>query len=278
MAKDTLLRGPVDQLDYQDGSRAFGAEDFDRLILSHGTRFIHYRGMKNPVGAIDPYDGRRPEEDHSGASNGMIYTRSEGFLVAVAQGNNRNNIAIEGGVLNASRASITCMTRYLCCDGISLGEPVYLAPMDRLFLEQADIWVVGTCQIQTSETGIDRLKFPAKQVKDLVDSANVRFECGRDFTLTPRGDIKWKEGVTVGPVFSVRYLYQPYFYVDMLNHELRLIQKIDPVTGERRVIPAPKQALIVREHVFHAEKNDPEAKESPRQAPAPASGLNLGSR
>lgn len=273
---ETDMGGQVLQMDFPNSvSVAFDTAAFDEQIRAHGVRFVHYRAMRDPVGLIDRYDARRPDDAHAGASNGMLYTQA-GCLTALFTGNSKELKALEGGQLSAAYAQITPASTY---EGGT--ERVYLAPLDRLFLEEAGVLVPHQQLVEAHETGDDRLRYPAARVLDLVDARGVRYTPDTDFCLHD-GRVVWKTakrpGVNTetqrGVVYAVRYLYRPHWYVDQLMHEVRVAQVEDPVTGQRGLVQMPQAARIAREFVFQNEDKDPLAPDpgSPRQVMGPRDG------
>jgi hypothetical protein len=261
---DTDLINQVTVFDIPNGvSNAFDVEAFDEAIRAHGVRFIHYRGMRNPVGLVDKYDSRRPDDDHSGASNGLIYTKA-GCLTALFTGNSKDVRAMDGGQLNSANAQITPARHYDCTT-----NPVYLASMDRLYLEEESVLVTHQQLVEANDSNDDKLKFPAVEVLDLVDASNNRYQQGADFELRA-GKIHWctqrRPGITVesgvGKVYAVRYMYRPYWYIDRLMHEIRVAQSEHPITGTRTTTRMPQSALIQREYLFEVEKKDDLAPDS----------------
>lgn len=247
-------------------SVAFDVEAFDEAIMAHGTEFIHYRAMRNPVGMVDKYDSRRPDQDLSDASNGMIYTKA-GCLRAIMTGNTKDVKNFTGGLLDAGTAQITAPRFY--DDGES---SVYLAPFDRLFLKEDTVLVRGSQFNNVTAQGIDRLKFPLAQVLDLVDADNIRYSCGKDFTLNSSGNIVWRDtGPKIGKVYSCTYLYRPHWYVDHLSHEIRIVQN-ETIYGERTMVKMPQTAIVQREYVFRNEFQDSESEDSPRKVAPPEEG------
>lgn len=277
MAKlDTDLGGEIVSFDIPDRiSSAFDIEAFDEAIQSHGVRFVHYRGMRNPVGLTDRFDSRRTEDDHSGASNGLIYTKA-GCIAALFTGNSKDIRAMEAGMLDAGTAQITVARNY-----VETTEPIYLHPMDRLYLEEESVLVTHQQLVESHETGDDRLRFPAVQVLDLVDSRNIRYTQNVEFKVED-GRIHWcspnRPGIDPvtgkGRVYAVRYLMRPFWYVDRMLHEVRVAQFEHPLTGSRGTARMPQSAIIQREYVYQNEDKDDQAPNpaSPRQVNGPRSG------
>lgn len=255
---------------------SFDVEQFDNAIRNHGVTFVHFRAMRCPVGMIDQYDSRRPHEDHSGCSNGFLYTRA-GEITCLFTSNSTNSTTTDLGIMDGSTVSVT-MPRYY--DGTQ--EPVYVAPFDRLYLVEENIVVVNWQLFQHNLAGIDKLNFLAVGVQDLVDSQNRRFQLG-DFEIR-EGKLHWigsRPGADPqtgkGLVCSVRYLYRPYWYVKSLIHEVRVSQAENSVTGVREVNRMPQAIQLQREYVFEKNERDDLAPEQDRQVKPPA-GPRFGPR
>jgi hypothetical protein len=270
---DSVSTDGIRTLDLPNGvSIAFDIDAFDEAIRAHGVRFVHYRAMRNPVGMVDRNDSRRPDPDHSGASNGMLYTKA-GCFTALFTGNTKELKAWAGGALHAGLAQITPARFYDTCPT----ERVYLQEKDRLYLETESVLVPCQQLVEVHATGRDRLQFPAQKVQDLVDAQGVRYTEGMDFDLV-EGDVVWRPGKTPAPnaelnkgrVYGVRFLFRPHWYVEHMMHETRVAQWED-ILGNRKVEPMPQAAAVQREYVYLNEKNDPEAKNQPskRQEQAP---------
>jgi hypothetical protein len=278
MAK-TWKPAQVHASDLPNAAISFDVEAFDDLLRSQGVTFVHYRAMRCPVGMVDEFDTRRPHEDHSGCSNGFLYTEA-GTITCLFAGNSTQPMMTDVGVQDGSTVSVTLPRFYDGCK-----DPVFIAPFDRLFLAEPHITVVNWQLFHHNPTGPDKLNFMVCSVQDLVDSQNRKYTQDKDFVVKD-GLLHWvgdRPGADPqtgkGLVCSVRYGYRPHWYVKHLGHEVRVTQAENPVTGERMVQRMPQAVVLQREYVFLKEQNDDLAKnpESPRQAPAP-SGPRFGPR
>lgn len=269
--------GQVFSTDLPNEAISFDVEAFDSLLRSQGVTFVHYRAMRCPVGMIDEFDTRRPHEDHSGCSNGFLYTRA-GEITCLFTGNGTQATMSEVGIMDGSTVSVT-LPRYY--DGTE--TPLYIAPFDRLYLAEERI-VVPDWQLFRTNGQKDKLNFLAVTVQDLVDSNNERYD-GRDFVVEA-GRIAW-----IGPrrppfdpqsgkgaVCSIRYVYRPYWYVKNLVHEVRVSQSENPYTGERQIQRMPQAVVLQREYVFEKNDRDEQAPDKDRQVPAPVGGVRFGDR
>lgn len=257
-------------LELQHSSVHFDAEAFDAAIRMHGVDFVHWRGMRCPVGRIDAFDGRVVHEDHEGCSNGRIYTRA-GVLRGLFTGNSKELRKATGGLLDASIAQCTFPRTYEDSD-----EEVFLLPGDRLYLGEESIVVPTIQTVKASLTGTDRLLRPVDRVIDLVDNTGQRFVQDIDFVVRA-GMIVWvgrrpaHNPLTGAPgLYVARYMTRPYFYVDRLLHETRVAQSDTP--EGLKTIRMPQSAMIVREyHHENTQINDPQATggEASRQGTPP---------
>lgn len=269
---DTDFGGEVVSFDLPNNiSAAFDTHAFDEAILAHGVKFIHWRGMRNPVGLLNRYDSRRPGDDNEATSNGLIYTKA-GCVHCLVTGNSKDVRAIEAGYLSSATAQITAHRTY------ASGEEVFLAPMDRLYLAEESVLVTHQQLVNRSETGSDALQYPAIKVLDLIDSTGMRHRQGESFNLSD-GHIVWISGAS--DVYAVRYLYRPYWIVERLMHEVRVAQVDDPING-RITVRMPQSAIVQREYVFRNEKSNADAPQlvsgHNRQAEPPPTKDEFGPR
>lgn len=269
MAED--LYGPL-----PDQAISMDVDAFDRLVRSQGLTFVHYRAVPCPMGMVDPTDLRQPHEDHVGCSNGNIYVRA-GEITAAFAGNRKDSRLMDLGLWSGSAATVTVPRFYDNDDRAAV-----FSPGDRMYVRDSAALVVASQRFQAHESGIDRLRFPAADVEYLIDYQGEEYAINADFVLEG-GRIKWTgthrpqraPGSTRGAICAIRYRYIPFWYVETLLHELRLIQVTNPATGERSVRRVAPQLLLQRENVYEgSQKNDPQSvgPEAARQSKTPASG------
>jgi hypothetical protein len=238
-------------------SVAFDLQAFNDGIAAHGLLFIHLRAMRDPVGLIDKFDARRPNPSSKEALNGCIHTRA-GIVRALCLGNTKETKASDAGLTDSAQAQFTPLSQYE-----DTGKRVFLAPYDRLLLQEESVLVTRHELIEASPTGIDRPKFPAVEILDCIDANSIRYHQGTDFEITQDGLIVWKDrrpGQDVssgkGIVFGIRYVYRPFWIVARMIHEIRMVQCDNFLTGERTMVQAPQSALIYREFYFESEAAD----------------------
>ena len=219
---------------------------------------------------------RRPDATpNENVSNGYYYIKA-GTFHALISGNTKEVKATTGGVIDPSIAQIT-PCRFYESDFNCKPKRVYLAPIDRLYLTNSSILVTHSDLQEASISGVDSLKFPVVEVLDLVDSN------GQDYTEADydvkNGQIVWKDGrprpgwnmeAGKGQVYSIRYLYQPYWYIHRIIHEIRVVQTIND-EGESDMIQAPQSAIVAREFVHQDQIGEMGKKPTDRTVEAPAS-------
>jgi hypothetical protein len=250
---------------------AFDADAFDTSIRSQGVPFTHWRAMRCPVGLVDRYDDRRPHDDHSGCSNGFIYTNA-GTVTALFVNSGSKADQQDIGVLDGSTVQVTLPRFYDDTD-----EEVQVVNYDRFYVP--DTILVPTWQlVETSPLGRDKLSFPAIGVVDLMDSTGKRY-ASTDFSIQ-NGQIVWVNGAGPGYdleqgkgiIYSIRYTYRPYFYVQRMIHQVRIAQ-VETLL-ERSVMRMPQEVVLQREYIAEKEDNDDRAPPgSGRQVKGPRDGI-----
>jgi hypothetical protein len=237
-------------------SVAFDFEAFESNIYAHGLEFIHFSAIPDPTGLLSKNDSRRPNVvDNPLASNGMLYIK-RGKIQALMSGATKEVKASSGGITDSGIAQISPACFYVdppCGKEIR----VYLTPYDRLYISQENILVTRTELVNSSISGVDTLKFPVVNVLLLVDSEGNFYQ--KDSYSILNGRIHWTEGKprpsfdsesNQGQVYSIKYEMTPYYYVQRLVHDLRLIQGFNDATGDRAVIQAQQSAIIAREYLI----------------------------
>lgn len=238
----------------------------DGFVDGQGVLFEHWSAMPCPLGLDDPYDSRH-NHDHSGCSGGFIYTKS-GEMACTFTGNSKSIQALDPGLVTGSTAQLTLPRFY----SDNPRKEVSIAPFDRLYLKSNVGTVICTQMYEHSITGKDRLKYPVVEVELLIDARGNRYYPGEAFSVI-EGLVVWngtaQPGMNPetrrGEVCSIRYKYIPFWYVDRILHEIRLVRNGD------LVVRAPMSILIQREYFFENEQNR-KTTDSPRQAAAPRDG------
>jgi hypothetical protein len=244
---------------------------FDVAIRANGVKLVHYRAMKCPVGMVDRYDTRRIHEDHAGCSNGFLYTKA-GTITCLFTGNGNRQNSSDLGLLDDSTVSVTAPRFYDDTE-----EDTQVAQYDRMYLDEEAITVPHWQLVETHATGRDKLSFPVVEVMDIVDTHGKRYSVN-DYKIE-NGQIVWvgdRPGFDAiankGEIYSIRYTYRPYWYVQRINHQVRVAQVETPLA--RKLIRMPQAFTLQREYVFEKEEKDDQAPDpnSPRQHKGPRDG------
>src|SRR6185312_1492987 len=260
-------------MEFPSQSTSFDPDAFDELIRTQGVDMIHMRALPCPVGLIDPDDQRHPRDHHEGCSNGYIY-RPGGHVICSFLSNSKEARKVDLGVMDGSSVTVTFPRFYESENPNAPQKAVRPAPFDRVYLKDESITVETWEKFSCSITNVDKLRFPAVHVEELIDAKGVQYACGIDFSVVA-GKIQWMPGRSPGQdpaskrgvVCSVRYEYRPFWYVQRMIHEVRVAQVQDEFSGDRVTMRFPQQMLLQREAVFENEQRDLEAKKSPRQNP-----------
>lgn len=264
MPKNIL--NPTQVLDVTELQLAVDIQAFDDHIRNIGVTMIHMAAMRCPVGLSSEDDNSRPLHHHQDCVNGFLLTK-KGEVTVLFQGNTHQSNDTDVARLEGSNVQISVPRFY-----DDRETPVELIPYDRLYLKEEAIVVPEWELFTHSLTGVDKLKFPAVKVSDLMDSKGKIYRQGEDFTVQA-GNIVWsgpgpgmEPSTKSGVVCSVRYTYRPYWVVQRLIHEVRVAHAIQG-DGSRKVVKLPQTAILQREYLYRATDVDEEVP-SPRQAAA----------
>lgn len=238
---------------------SFDLKAFDEALASQGATFEHWRAMRCPAGMIDKNDTNRAVHvDHANCFNGYLYVRVG--EVTFPLGNNSNKSQFQdGGVLDGSNATVTIPRFY---DGGR--DQVYVAPFDRFVLKDKRLLWPHWETFEHNISGVDRLRWPAAQVKHLFDNRMESYHQDVDFEVQG-GKIVWtgtrRPGVDPdagleqrGRVCTAWYLYVPAWYVSRIAHEGRFVQAEEG--GERTTQRMQFQVEVTREYIFESRESD----------------------
>ncbi len=237
----------------------------DGFLSSHGVKLTHFRALRCPVGLTDRHDQNQSHEDHAECSNGYLYTQA-GDMSCFFLGNSQQPEWKDVGKLTVGMVQTSFPRFYDAAPAggggdSGDGDPVDICVFDRFFLNES-ITVSYWQTVQYNPAGIDRLHFLATKVIDLVDNLGIKYKQDVDFKLQ-NGRILWfgrAPGVDPenqrGRVYSIRYRYRPYFYLQRFVHEVRVSRQVD-ADGNVTVVPLPQSGVLTREYMFENHKRDP---------------------
>lgn len=238
---------------------SFDLKRLEAFVTGLGVDLVHYRAMPSPLGKNDRGDLRRNDGVDTITSNGMIYRRG-GVFTATMTDNSREQKRSQSGVLDPSEARLV-MPRFYNKKDLADGNRIYLMPGDRLYFSdsKADVMVANSQEMEYREDVDNEPMFPIIGLQDkILDSRNIEYTQGVDFTITTHGNIRWTAGANnpgidpntgKGRLYSIRYLYKAFYYVVSLPKEVRVTNVT--TAGIRSPERMPMHAIIVREYIFH---------------------------
>lgn len=272
---------------------SFDAEAFDSAIRSQGVNMVHHRALICPLGITDKHDTvRREHPPHPGCSNGVLYQRV-GVVRALFLENSASPRTEDAGGFDGSQARVTFPRFYdeiECGPGAAELPPdkqrIYVGTGDRFYLDEREsdvLWLTREL-VEHSISSIDRLRFPAVAVHALIDNRLFHYHQGIHFDIDSQGQICWKgigppnsPGIDAetpegrGRVYTVWYLYRPYWYVDRIVHQGRPTQVQNGEGVDRKVENMGMEVSLTREVQYQNERagGDPQ---NTRENRAPRDG------
>lgn len=261
----------------------FNMDAQEQFARSRGVVFEHWAAIPSPIGKKDRGDYRRPDVLDTVSENGFIY-KKVGEFIGTILGNSKSNQygPADGGIYDNSTGRIVIPKYYECTENKKKKE-ISLLPGDRIYAKDIELNIENYQQAQYSAKNVDYLQFPAKCVSTLIDSNNVEYKEGVHFKITKDGNIKWYAGkknpgidpeTGKGRIYSVRYEYNAFWYIQQLVNEIRITNEDGADTPTRM----PYHAVIQREYVYHNknrgdEAEIPQREETPRTNPEPEEKL-----
>ncbi len=268
-------------LNLADYQVSFDKDQFDQVVRAHGIKMIHQRAIPDPRGMASKGDNRdvlgiKPQD-----SDGYIY-KNVGEVTAFFSNNSKDTRVQDIGDVAFSTAYLTFQRFY--DDKVT---PLYVKQNDRFYVRDIELKVLAEQYVETNMTGTDRLQYPAVDILEVIDANGVWYD-KNDYAITEDGDIKWltqkrpgmnKQG-SRGTVYSIVYLYTPFFVVDRILHEIRLAKITNPwsVTDDRATERMPYQALVIRENLFREkyQNNQRNPQHDARMTNVPPQGVAIG--
>ncbi len=229
----------------------FNLDAQDNFVKNRGIKFEHWMAMPSPIGLKDRGEYRRSDALDTISSNGFIYKKVGEFTGALVS-NSRQDHNIDAGVFDVSGARIV-LPRYYDC---GTKKEISMLPGDRVYAKGVELKVGNYQRVEHSTSKLDILQFPVKNVEFCMDSLGNEFKCGKDFKVDKNGNIKWVDGkknpgidpdTGKGRVYSIRYDYLAFWYVDSIINEIRITNSEDATKPSRM----PYHVSIQREYVYH---------------------------
>lgn len=264
---------------------SFDLNKQDQFVTSLAVDFVHYKAVPSPIGKNDRGSYRRNDGVDTITSNGMIYSCAGKFSATMTD-NQRSQQRGQSGFIDPSKSRLI-LPRFYNKNAVSDGERIYMAPGDRIYISDPDADVLVSCYHEMDyEDGDNVPMFPIVKLEQLVDSRNIYYQCGADYKITDSGNIRWLSGgrnpgidpdTGRGRVYSVRYLYKAYWYVDSIPKEVRVT---NVTTGNTRSPERmPYHVIVVREYIYHNQnkgdqQNQNKSKIPNRAVAGPTESLN----
>jgi len=233
----------------------FNLDVQEQFANDKGVVFEHYAAIPSPIGLKDRGDYRRPETLDTISEGGYIYKKM-GEFVGTLLGNSLDysfGQGAEGGIYDASMGRLVLPRKYsVSCTDVDF---ISLLPGDRVYAKDIELKVPNTQRAEYNPNGQDYLQYPVKDVVYLQDSRGKEYKCGTDFKITKDGNIDWINGgnnpgtdpdTGKGRVYSIRYSYVAFWYIERLLNEIRITNSSDSKSPER----LPYHAVVQREYVY----------------------------
>lgn len=235
----------------------FNLETQEAFAKSRGVTFVHWAAMPSPIGLKDRGDYRRPDSLDTIAENGFIYKKIGEFVGTIVGNSKSHQIggAAEGGIYDNSTARIVIPKTY--DKACTKKTDISLLPGDRIYAKDIILKVDNYQRASYNPKGSDYLQFPAICVDFLEDSNGNEYEQNKHFNIDKNGNINWIIGKNnpgidpetgKGRVYSIRYTYNAYWYIQHLINEIRTTNTNTADEPAR----LPYHAVIQREYVYHS--------------------------
>lgn len=217
-------------------------EAFEELIRSQGVRLYHQR----PIPCPNVRDLTAPDHDPScnACYNGFLYYDQREFVGAFA-GNDLNRNFGMNGSWDFDQATLIFPVRD------SAGIEMDVQYFDQIVMP--DFTVRYYQRVEHSQSGLDRLQFPAHHVDYVEDANGMKYAQDIDFIIDD-GRIKWISGnrpgynpmIDRGIIYSINYYTRPSFTVVGLPHQLRIAQTQGDIRGGPNTIARFPQLCVIR--------------------------------
>ncbi len=245
---------------------------FDHMIAQNGVPFVHFKSILCPISVVDRFDIRSDHLDCR-CDNGFLYELAGG-LTAFFSGNSTSTAFQNAGLIDGSSIQVTLPRVY-----DDSNKEVVASEYDRFYLKDHVGFASHQQRFESHQSGTERLEFPVEHVEYLIDARGEYYKQDVDFILQD-GFVKWtgqrRPGYDAvahkGVVCSIRYQYQPFWYVSRIMHEIRVVREIDMLTGEGSTVRMPFAVMLQRELVFRSRTKTSPTDNNPRGANGPEDG------
>ncbi len=140
-------------------------------------------------------------------------------------------------------------------------KQVYIQIYDRFYIQNNVVLVPNSQRVEAHITGIDKFSYKVEHVVGSIIDANNKTYSSSDYTIND-GKLIWSTSnrpgfnpeMNKGVVYSIRYLYTPFFYVSRLIHEVRIANTTDFMTGSKSQHRVAYSAFLSREYYLYKEE------------------------
>ena len=240
---------------------------FEEQLKGQGIKMRMARAA--PCPNVKDVQGTSHPPDCELCVNGYRYYGEQRFTGAFLNNNNTISFEVQGSVLS-DIAQVIVPTADLD------GRPIDANFFDVIKVEnsQARYWQ----RVEASQSGIDKLRFPANQVEILYD-AEREYVPGVDFVVNPAGRIEWRSnnrpGFDVvlghGSIYGIVFYAAPIFTILQIPVYIQEIPTQGPDgPGTPNVMARlPYVVTVRREFIAESSKQDmklPEPAQEPRDS------------
>lgn len=255
----------------------FDAQGFDDRISSNGVRLKHFKAIPCPGSDTESGSIRSTHAEH-GCFNGFHY-KLAGCFIGVIQNNPVNKIVRPEGLVDSAICYILLPRFYE-----NSTEQMHFATWDRIEVancNEPSMWVPYWQKLQASQTGVERTRFPIEKIEYIIDANGTEYTQDIDYKLY-YGNVQWinptnQPGFDLmtgqGMPYSIRFLYKPAFYVNRCIHQIRILNTLDPISGEKKEVRFPYLIECLRELEFLSRQVTPE--DPVNENYMPGSGFNF---
>lgn len=230
----------------------FNLKAQEQFAKDRGIVLEHWSAMPSPIGLKDRGEYRRSDSLDTIAENGFIYKKIGEFTgTIIGNGKGHDTKVAEGGLFDDSVARLVIPKYYNCNK-----KAISMLPGDRIYAKNIELKVANYQRAEYNPKSSDYLQFPAVCVEFLTDSNGKEYKQGTHFKVNKNGNISWINGkqnpgidpeTGKGRVYSVRYTYLAFWYVQRLVNEIRITNTNTSKEPSR----LPYHVTIQREYVYH---------------------------
>jgi len=179
--------------------------------------------------------------------NGYIYYGNQTFKGNIFGNSNTRQFQSQGAIdYDSAQVEIPATD--------SRGAPLSPSFFDKIILDCEPVRFYQ--RIEHSQTGVDKLHFPAVKVEKVLGADFKEYYPVKDFVINPVGRIEWigsrpkyDAALDSGEIYSITYLIKPSYVVINIPSQVAMAQTV--VDGETILQRLPSMVQVRREFVPH---------------------------